>query len=90
MLDNPFAIPPLFKLFAALPQTPQNITIVLDIDNLTLKDEFMVHNPLDVKENQQHALGCTPDLTCFCDLGDYRLFHCKESCPSRPRSFDPH
>ncbi len=40
----------------------QSITVILSSNSLTQGDEFMVHTLKNVKENYQHALGCTPDL----------------------------
>jgi hypothetical protein len=37
-------------------QSPQNFTIVCGIDCLACQDEFLLNNPLDVKENDEHAL----------------------------------
>lgn len=36
-------------------QTPQNVTVVLGVNSLTLRDEFIVRNPVNVKENVQHT-----------------------------------
>ncbi len=36
-----------------LPYMSQNITVVLSINSLTLRDEFEVHNAANVKENPQ-------------------------------------
>ncbi len=50
------------------PQTPQNVTLVLSLNSLPLRDQFMVHNPTNVKKKKrkrkkdQYALGCAPDL----------------------------
>jgi hypothetical protein len=35
----------------------KKITVVCRIDSLVCQDEFFVNNPLDVKENDEHALG---------------------------------
>jgi hypothetical protein len=37
-------------------QSPQNVTVVCGIDCLDCQNELFVHNPLDVKENDEHAL----------------------------------
>jgi hypothetical protein len=38
-------------------KSPQNVTVVCGIGCLGLQDEFFVNNPLDVKENDEHALN---------------------------------
>lgn len=44
---------------------PQNVTEELSTDSLTMWKEFMVHNPANVKQNDKHALGYAPNLTCL-------------------------
>jgi hypothetical protein len=37
-------------------QSPQNVTVVCGIDCLAFRDEIFVYNPLEVQENDEHAL----------------------------------
>ena len=37
-------------------QSPQNVAVELGIHSLASWDKFFVHNPLDVKESDDHAL----------------------------------
>ena len=37
-------------------QSPQNFAVELGIHSLTSWDKFFMHNPLDVKESDEHAL----------------------------------
>jgi hypothetical protein len=39
---------------------------------LTCQDEFFINNPLDVKENDEHALGYALRLSRFLGLGYFR------------------
>jgi hypothetical protein len=39
------------------------VTVVCGIDCLACQDEFFVSNPLDVKENDEHALDFDPHLS---------------------------
>ncbi len=59
-VEEPSCRAPEFRSFASniLPQTPQNVMIVLCINSLTLANKFMVNDSVNVKENHQHALGC--------------------------------
>lgn len=43
-----------------LSQTPQNVTVVLGVDILTLGDKVMLHIPLNVKENHHLLLVFVP------------------------------
>ncbi len=67
MLESPVSTVTQFELFALnVPlQYTQNIPLVLSIDTQIVGDEFMVQSSMNVRENQQHAHGCTPDLMCF-------------------------
>ncbi len=57
-----------------LSQMPQNTTVVLGINSVTMGDESIVHSLANVKENHQHALSCTPNTQ------DCGLFHCENFC----------
>ena len=37
-------------------QSPQNLAVELGIHSLTSWDKFFMHNPLDVKESDEHTL----------------------------------
>lgn len=41
---------------------PQKVTVVIIIYSLTLRDGLTAHNPENVYENYQHALGCAFNL----------------------------
>ena len=43
-------------VFALFTQSPQNFTIEPGIHSLACWDKFFMHNPLDVKESDDHAL----------------------------------
>ena len=66
VMEHPKAIAPQFRLFApnVHPQAPQNVTVTIDVDNLILGNEFMVHNPTNVKENHQ-PLGSALNQMCI-------------------------
>lgn len=42
---------------------PEDVTVVLGVSGLILRDKFRLHNPANVTENHQHAVSITPDLT---------------------------
>ncbi len=65
MLESPDASAEQCKLFTLniLSQMPQNITVVLIVNSLTLGDIFMVHNSENDKQNHQHAPDPTPNET---------------------------
>jgi hypothetical protein len=46
-------------------QSPLNVTLVCGIDCLACQDEFFVSNPLDFKENDEHALDFAFRLCCL-------------------------
>jgi hypothetical protein len=46
-------------------QLSQNVTVVCRIDCLTCQDEVFVNNPLDVKENDEHALDSALHVSRF-------------------------
>jgi hypothetical protein len=43
------------------------------IDCLDCQDEFFVNNALDIKENDEHALGFTLHVSPFSVLGEFGL-----------------
>lgn len=63
--ENPIAVVLQFRSFVlnVLPRMPHKVNVVFGINSLILGDKFMAHNPADVKEKHQHALGCAADLT---------------------------
>ncbi len=46
-----------------LREMPENVTVALRVNSQTLEDEIIEHNRANFKENHQHALCCSPDLT---------------------------
>ena len=57
-------------------QSPQNFAVEPGIHSLACWDKFFVHNPLDVKESDGHALEIAFHLSdFFFGLGDVGLFH---------------
>ena len=48
--------PKLGVVFAVYMQSPQNFTVEPGIHSLACWDKFFMHNPLDVKESDNHAL----------------------------------
>jgi hypothetical protein len=47
-------------------------TVVCGIDYLACQDKFFVNNPLDVKENYEHALDFSPVSPSF-SLSEFGL-----------------
>ncbi len=74
IFESPLVIVPKLRLFASfvLPQAPQNVTVVLGINSLTLLDEFTVNNLENVKENHLHVLGCAPTAAVTWNQADRR------------------
>ena len=62
-----------------LPHTPQHIAVELAVDSLAPGDEFTVNNPVNVQENNEHALGRAADRLAF--LGCVEMLG--SWCPSR-------
>jgi len=58
-------------------QSPQNIAVEPGIHSLAHWDKFFVHNPLNIKESDDHALDIAFH---FCGLGDMGLFHWEDCC----------
>jgi len=58
MVKQPGLFSPKFgaKSSYVFTQSPQNIAVEPGIHSLTCCDKFFVHNPLDVKESDDHAL----------------------------------
>ena len=46
-------------------QTPQNFAVELGIHSLACWEKFFVHNPLDVKESNNHAVDIDFHLSGF-------------------------
>ena len=49
------------------------------IHSLASWDKFFMHNPLDVKESDEHALEIAFSRLAFLGLGDMGLFHWEEN-----------
>lgn len=49
------------KIFS---QMPQNVKVILCVNSLILEGKFMLHNPVNVKENHHLVLCSTSGLTC--------------------------
>jgi len=56
-------------------QSPQTVAVEPRIHSLACWDKFFVHNPLYVKESDDHALDIAFHLSGFFGLGDMGLFH---------------
>jgi len=56
-------------------QSPQNFAVEPGIHSSACWDKFFVHNPLDVKESDDHALEIAFHLSGFLGLGNVELFH---------------
>lgn len=67
MLNNTFTTAPQFRFFSPNihPWTPRKVPVVLSITSVTLREKFTVYNSMNVRGNHQHAVGCTPNLTCL-------------------------
>ena len=59
IMEQPIAHAPQFRPFSpnVLPQTAKNIAVELGIHGLAFGGKFMVHNALNVKKHDEHALG---------------------------------
>ena len=59
IMEQPIACAPQFRSFSlnVLPQTAKNIAVELGVHGLPFRGKFMVHNPLNVKKHDEHALG---------------------------------
>jgi hypothetical protein len=57
-MQQPVLLSPKFEAKSShiFTQSPWNVTVVCGTDCLACQDEFFVNNPLDVKENDGHAL----------------------------------
>ena len=56
-------------------QSPQNFAVEPGIHSLACWYKSFMHNPLDVKESDDHALEITFHLSGLFGLGDVGLFH---------------
>jgi hypothetical protein len=58
VMQQPVLLSPKFEMKPShiFTQLPQKVTIICRTDCLACQDEFFVNNPLDVKENDEHAL----------------------------------
>jgi hypothetical protein len=54
-------------------QTPSNDTVVCGINCLACQDEFLVKNPLDIKENDEHSLDLEFQLSRLFGLGEFEF-----------------
>jgi hypothetical protein len=64
MVKQPVLVPPSLWMFSAdlLPQTLQNLRVVMLVHRLAWRNKFLVNNALRVKKDHQHALRVRPDL----------------------------
>jgi hypothetical protein len=80
VMRQPVILSPKFraKYSHIFTKAPQNITLVCRIDCLACQDEFFANNPLDVKENDEHA----PDmpLTAHAFFPEHLSSHCQGLC----------
>jgi hypothetical protein len=61
------------EVFAYFHAVAVNVTAVCGIDCLACQDIFFVNNPLNVKQNDEHALYFALHLSClFYSLGGFR------------------
>jgi hypothetical protein len=67
MMQQPVLLSQNFRTKSShiLTQSPWKITVVCGIDCLACQDKFFVNNPLDVKENDEHALDFAHHLSCL-------------------------
>ena len=81
MVKQPGLFSPKFGAMSShvLTQSPQNVEVEPGIYSLACWDKFFVHNPLDVKERDDHALDIAFHLSAFFGLGD-GLFHWEDCC----------
>ena len=59
MVKQPGLFPPKFGRMSshAFTQSLQNVAVEPRIHSLAFWDKFFMHNPLDIKESDDHALG---------------------------------
>ena len=59
IMEQPIACAPQFRSFSpnVLPQTTKNIAVEPGIHGLAFRGKFMVHNPANVRKQDEHALG---------------------------------
>jgi hypothetical protein len=64
-MQQPVLLSPKFEAESShiFTQSPKIVTAVWGIDCLACQDEFFVNNPLDVKENYEHALGLSSPVS---------------------------
>jgi hypothetical protein len=62
IVTQPVLVPPSFRKFSAdfLPQTLQNLQLVMLVHSLAWRNRFLVNNALTVKKDRQHVLNVRP------------------------------
>jgi hypothetical protein len=61
-------------------QSPQNFAVEPRIQSLAFWDKFFVHNPLDVRESDDHPPDIGFHLSALFGLGDVGLFNWEDCC----------
>jgi hypothetical protein len=62
------------EVFAHFHSVAVKVTVVCGIDSSVCQDEFFVNTPLDVKENDEHAIHFALHLSSLCGLGEFGVF----------------
>jgi hypothetical protein len=77
VMQQPILLSPKFgeKSSHILMQLLQNLTTVCEIDCLACQDEFFVNDPLDVKENDEHAHGFALHISHLFQSAMHRACH---------------
>jgi hypothetical protein len=61
------------EFFAHVHAVAVNVTVICEIDCLACQDEFFVINPLDAKENDEHAFTLLFTCLALFGLGEFGL-----------------
>ena len=82
MLKQPGLFSPKFGATSShvFTQSLENIAVEPGIHSVACWDKFFVHNPLDVKECDDHAFDIAFHLPVLFGLGDMGLFHWEDCC----------
>ena len=67
MVQNPWLVLPQFCPFLTncFVQSAYSFKVLFPVDHTTLRQEFMMHHAIAIKENSKQNLHIWPNLTCF-------------------------
>jgi hypothetical protein len=77
MMEGPGVVAPPVWMFApdVFPQSPQIVATEFFIHHLSWWNKFLVHYAFYVEKTNQHALGITPNISCFFGHDEVGVFH---------------